>query len=460
MNKAKNMTEGSPLKIILMFSIPILLGNLLMQTYNIVDSIIVGKYVGTDAFGATSASSTIMNLFIAVLIGIGAGASIILSQLYGRQDFKRLKKAFSTSMIALMVITAIIAVTGIAFAKQIMIALKVDEVILHDAYLYLQIFFYGLIPLMIFNMYAAFLRAVGNSKVPLIFLGLTTFMNIILDLVFVIYFKLGVAGVAYATTIANFVSAVLIVIYTNMKVDFFRLTKKSDFVFDFKLLKKILVASFPVVFQSFLVSLSLVLIQSIFNECGKDYTAAYGLSGRIDAISTLPLNSIATALATFVAQNKGAGKNHRIVEGFWKSQIAMTIITFIALGLTCLFFDKIILIFLNPEDVVNSEIVVRVAKEFTFILAPFYFLIGLQFGTSNALSGASDVAAPVIIMSVSMVIRMIFAFALKGTIGYMAGIWTFPISWFFGALAAIIRFVGGKWKTKSFLEPIAEEQII
>ena len=450
-NNARDMTIGSPLKTILLFSVPILFGNLLMQAYNLVDAIIVGQFVGVDAFGATSASNTLINLFISVLIGVGSGASIIMSQLFGRKNFDKLKCAFSTSIICLTVIAFIISILGFIFSKDIMIMLNVDALILEDSAVYLQIFFVGLVPLMLFNMYSSFLRGIGNSVAPLIFLCVATVSNILLDLLFVVVFKLGVPGVAIATAIANCISAVLIIIYTNKKIIYFALVKASDFVFDRKLLKKIMIAGFPVIFQSVLVSLSLVLVQSTFNSFGKDYTSAYGLSGRLDALATLPLTSISTALATFVAQNKGAGHPARITKGYWQSMWSMTVITYACVGLMALFFDQLIGLFINQDALENAELVIRVTKEFFTIMSLFYILMGFMFITSNTLSGSSDIKAPIIIMSISMIVRTAFTFLMLDTLGYKAGIWAFPLSWFVGAVLAIAYFMSGKWKTKTFL---------
>ena len=449
--KLKDMTTGGPLKTILMFSIPILFGNLLLQAYNLVDSIVVGKFIGTDAFAATSASNTLINLFIAVIIGVGSGASIIMSQFFGRKNFEKLKESFSTSIIALTVISFAISIVGFIFSKDIMILLNVDPLILEDSYLYLQIFFVGLVPMMLFNMYSSFLRGIGNSVAPLIFLLVAAVSNIFLDLLFVIVFKMGVEGVAIATALANCLSALLIIIYTNKKIDFFRMTKKADFVFSKRLLKKIMTAGFPVIFQSVLVSFSLVLVQSTFNGFGKDYTAAYGLSGRLDALATLPLTSISTALATFVAQNKGAGLPKRITQGYWRSMWAMTIITYAFVGIMVLFFDQLVGLFINNDPTQNSELVIRVTKEFFNTMALFYIFMGFMFITSNTLSGSSDVIAPIVIMSVSMVVRTVFTFTMLDSLGYMAGIYAFPISWIIGAILAVGYFVAGKWKTKTFM---------
>lgn len=447
----KDLTKGSPLKVILLFAVPILFGNLLQQAYNLVDSIVVGQFIGTDAFGATSASNTLMNLFISLLIGVGTGASILISQYFGQKSFDYLKKSFSTALIVLTILTAIVSVLGVIFSKQIMVLLKVDSLILDDAYTYLRVIFIGLVPMMLFNMYSSFLRGVGNSKIPLVFLIIATVVNIILDVTFVAVFKMGVFGVAIATVIANIVSAIGIIIYAYLKVPYFSL-KKNDFIISFSLLKKMLRAGFPVIWQQFLVAFSLVLLQSIFNGYGKDYTSAYGLSGRIDALVCLPLNSIAMALSSFVAQNKGANEPKRITEGFIKSNVAMTLITFVSLGIVVSLLDPIIILFISKEGIANSATVVAVTKEFVYTMGPFYFLMGIMFITTNSLSGASDTTAPIIIMSISMVVRLALAYIMQPLLAYKSAMWAFPISWLVGSILAIIRFSKGKWKNKMLIE--------
>lgn len=452
MKAGKDLTFGKPLKTILVFAIPILLGNLLMQAYNLVDSIVVGHYVGTDAFGATSASNTLINFFIAIVTGLGAGASIIMSQYYGRKNYDKLKKSFSTAMFAILIMTIVITVLGVVFSRDIMIVLKVDPIILDDACDYLRIFFYGLVPFMVYNMYSSFLRGIGNSKIPLVFLAIATVLNIILDLFFVAVLGLGVKGVAIATVLANCICAILIILYSNIKVEYFAIKRMSDFYFEFALLKKIFTAGFPVIFQSFLVSVSLLLLQAIFNSYGKDFTSAYGLSSRIDAIICLPLNSIATALATFVAQNKGAKENKRIEDGYKQSMIASCLITLVCAGIMIVFIEPVISIFISQESLATSETVIRVTKEFIYILGPCYMIMAIMFGTSNVLSGASDVKAPIIIMTVSMIVRTVIALTMQGAWEYFAGILAFPISWTVGAVLGVLRFRKGKWKSLSFME--------
>ncbi len=452
----RDMTKGSPLKIILTFAVPILLGSLLQQTYNLVDSMVVGRYIGTDAFGATSAAGTLMFLFVSVLIGVGSGAGIIISQLYTQKEYERLHTAFSTTIIALTALTVIISTVCIIFTKDLLTLMRVDKLILDDATTYLRIIMLGLLPMMFFNMYSGFLRGVGNSKAPMIFLGVATVVNIILDLVFVVAFKMGVEGVAIATVIANLTAGVCTFIYTNKKISFFRIRHRSDLKFNFPLLKKVFMAGLPVILQSFLVSASLVLLQGIFNSFGKDYTSGYGLSSKIDQLITLPLNAISNSVSTFIAQNKGQQENERIKKAFWQSAISMSVITWIFGLLAVLCLDNLISLFIIMESGQSSEIVIKVASEFVIMLVPFYPVMGIMFMSSSALASASDLKAPIIIMILSMVIRTALAFILLPYMSYYSGIVAFPISWIIGAVLGAIRFISGKWKTKSYLKPQEE----
>lgn len=294
---ALDMRKGNPTKLMLKFAFPMLIGNIFQQLYNMVDSIVVGRFVGKNALAAVGTSFSLINFITLLIIGLCMGSSIVISQYYGAEEYGRLKRVISTSSIFILIITIFLTVITFLFAKPLLVLIKTPPEILEDSTLYIKIIFAGLIFVSVYNAISALLRAMGDSKTPLYFLMVACVLNIVLDLVFVIKFNMGVAGVAYATVIAQAVASILSVIYVFSKVPLLRM-KRNEFIFDKTLFP--LIAKYSVLssMQQSIMAIGMVGVQGIINTFGSDIIAAYTAAVKVDSLAYLPVQDFGNAFST------------------------------------------------------------------------------------------------------------------------------------------------------------------
>ena len=438
MNKTMDLTKGNPFRLIFLFSLPILLSTFLQQAYNLVDAVIVGQYLDANYFGAVSASNTIMQLFVALMIGLSTGASVVVSQLFGAKRYDQLKKAVSTILISILSFTLLLSVLGVILTEQLLRMMNVVPEYLAPATQYLRIIFVGLVPMMVYNIYSGILRGVGNSRAPLYFLIAATAVNVALDLLFVTPW--GVTGIAIATVTANVVSAALCVVYTSIKVKAL-FVRKNEFTFDKPLFKKVLLTGLPAALEQTCMYVSILLLQIIVN--------------RIIDFLHLPLFAISSALSAYAAQNRGAGEIKRIKQGY----VCGLALTAVMLCFTVIpglvFSDRLIGLIINVDGGSTTAGVVKVAKEFMFAMCPFCLILATQYCTNGVLRGAGDVLVPFANILTAMAIRTIAAYVCYWTLGgYIYAFYAFPLSWLISGAWAVIRFVSGKWQNKHLLEQI------
>lgn len=451
MNKTLDLTKGKPFKLIFLFSLPILLSTFLQQAYNLVDAVIVGQCLDANYFGAVSASNTVMQLFVALMIGLSTGASVVVSQLFGAQRFTQLKRAVSTIFISILSFTFVLSVVGIVLTRQLLTMMNVVPEYLDPATEYLRIIFVGLVPMMVYNIYSGILRGVGNSKAPLYFLLISTFVNIGLDLWFVNIW--GVRGIAIATVSANVVSAVLCVIYTKLRVDVL-FVKRRDFVFDKTMFKKVLATGLPAALEQTCMYVSILLLQIIVSsfDIGTGQTvhlSGYGVGNRIIDFLHLPLFSIGNALAAYAAQNQGAGETKRVKQGYVAGMILTAVMLCFTVIPGLIFSEQLIGLIINVDGGATTVGVIKVAKEFIFALCPFCLILALQYCTNCTLRGTGDVLVPFMNIIVSMVVRTVLAYVCFWAFGgYIFAFYAFPLSWFISGSWAFARFLSGKWKNK------------
>lgn len=309
------MTVGSPAKHIITFALPMLLGNLFQQLYNAVDSLVVGRYVGKNALAALGTSSAIMNVVLFIVVGGCLGASILMAERYGAQDEKGFKEVVSTALLAGGAITLLLSAICVFLAKPLLLLIRTPEEVVGEASLYLQTIFAGLLFAFLYNILSSALRAMGDSKTPLIFLILSAVLNMVLDVLFVATFSMGVFGAAFATVLAQFISALLCLIYIYWKIPLLALQKK-ELVLKKGLLRPLLGYSWSTAFQQAFFFFGKTLIQGAINPLGVDAIAAFNAVSRVEGFIVAPTNSMAGAITTFTAQNKGADKLQRIHPGF------------------------------------------------------------------------------------------------------------------------------------------------
>jgi putative MATE family efflux protein len=385
--RSTDMTKGNPWRKLNAFAIPVLMGSLLQQLYNTVDSIIVGRAVGPTALGAVSATGAIVQLLIALFMGLSSGACVVIANFFGRKDKENINKAVHTALILAVIGGAIVLVLGVSLSPIILRAMNTPKEMQHQAELYLQIFFGGMIFLAIYNMGASIFQAVGNSRYPLYFLAFTTLLNTVGDVLLVIVFKMGVAGAAIATVFSEFVAAGLIIIVLLRSKDSIKLSFKKLKI-EKPIMKRIIQIGLPGAIQQSIVSVSNIFVQSYVNGLGDTAVTGLGVANRLEGFIPLPAGAMALAATTYVGQNLGAGEEKRARKGVWVAMICaaasigvLSIIAFFA-------HDLIYRSFTGNTDVLRS------AWKFGQIIIPFYIFITVTSVIPGALRGAGRVKFP------------------------------------------------------------------
>lgn len=436
-----DMTRGNPAKTLIAFTFPMLIGNLFQQLYNIVDSVVVGRYVGKNALAAVGSSFMLMNFFSFVIIGLCMGAAVVYSYYFGEKNYSNLRKTIFISFSSIGIFTIVLSIILVFTTKGMLNLINTPEEIFLDSQKYLQTIFAGLIFVYLYNACSALLRSIGDSKTPLYFLILAAIINIVLDLLFVIVYDMGVFGVAFATVIAQGVSSILCLIYGLWKIEFIRL-RKEDLVFDKGIFAMVSKFSFLTSIQQSIMTFGMVCVQGIVNTFGSDTIAAFTAAGKVDSIAYLPVQDFGNAFGTYVAQNKGAKKNDRIIQGV-KSAIK-TIIIF------CLIMS--IIIYMSSSSLMRifveaSEVnVIKLGVEYLSIISVFYVLIGFLFMFYGFFRGIGELNISLILTIISLGTRVLMAYILSSipSIAQRGIWWSVPIGW---ALADGIGFILYK-KTK------------
>lgn len=437
------MTEGNIWKLLIIFSIPLILGNLLQQMYNTADSIIVGNFVGSNGLAAVGSGTALINLIIAFSQGAAVGAGVIVSQNLGARDKQKTKLAVHTAMCIAIILGVILSAIGVIFSRDLLVWMKTPKSVLKDSVLYLQIYCGGLIFNVIYNMATGILNAAGNSKRPLIYLAIASVTNIILDLVFIKELKWGVKGAAIATDISQALSCVLAVGYL--------LRVNSDYKLIIKELKihgntakQIIRVGLPTAIQNMVISFSNVLVQSSVNSYGATAMAGYAAYLKIDGFNILPVLSISMAVTTFTGQNVGAKKPDRVKKGMWNALI-MGVVYTVIIGIVILLTSHTVLgLFTKDNEVITYG---QLAMKY---FCPFYFLLGILNILAGTVRGAGKGVPPMLILLFSMCIfRILWIKIALPFYSTIDGVFIlYPISWFVGMVLMIIYTKFGKWLPK------------
>lgn len=385
------MTEGVIWKELLMFSIPLLLGNLFQQLYNTVDSIVVGNYIGSKALAAVGASNPIINLLVGFFMGIATGAGVVISRYFGAQNKEDLTKSVQTAIIITFLSGIVMTFIGIFATPLILKLVGTPLDVMDGSVLYLRIYFIGIISVMIYNMGAGILRAIGDSKRPLYFLCVSSIVNIVLDLYFVITLNMGIAGVAWATLIAQTISAILVIYVLIRSKEDYRLVLK-DFRMDIPILKNIVRIGLPSGIQNAIVSFSNVIVQSNINAFGSFAMAGCGSYVKLDGFAIMPIMSFSMAITTFTGQNMGAQKYERVKQG---AKTCLMLGFSVILGISILLYgfgDQILRIFSQDEQVLYYGIYML------RVLVPGYLFLSVTQILAGVIRGAGVASVPMYIM--------------------------------------------------------------
>lgn len=449
----KDFTTGNEAKHIFRFALPMLIGNIFQQLYNVVDSIIVGRYLGDKALAAVGASFPIIFMVIALIIGIGIGSSVVISQYFGAKDFDKVKRAADTTYIFLFFAGIIITIVGLLSGEYIFRIMRLPEEILPMAKTYLDIYMYGLVLMFGFNSVSSILRGVGDSKTPLYFLIVSTFLNIFLDILFVLGFNWGIAGAAWATVIAQAFSFIIAVIYLERLRHMLRITFKR-LVFDWEIFWQSVRIGLPTGIQQTLVALGGMALMGIVNTFGTEVIAGFSAASRIDSLAVIPIMNFSASLSGFVGQNIGAGKVDRVKRGLWATIKMSVLFSVIITAIILIWGDKMMVVFTtNPR-------VVDIGYHYLMVVSFFYVAFAVMFCINGLLRGAGAAVVPMYITLLSLwIVRIPLAYLLSKTFGMNeAGVWwSIPIGWLMGAVASTIYYRYGSWKNKSVVKPVTTE---
>jgi putative MATE family efflux protein len=424
-NMTNDMTKGNPVKLILLFSIPLLIGNVFQQFYSMVDTIIVGRFVGVDALAAVGATGSMVFLVNGFATGLTSGFAVLVSQKFGAKDENGLRKAVASAVTLTVISVIVVTLVSLIGAKPLLKLMNTPENIMGDAYTYIKIIYGGVVATVAYNLIASILRALGDSKTPLYFLIVSSVLNVILDLVFIINFKMGVAGAAYATIISQGVSAILCLIYTYKKFIILRL-KKEDFNVKRKYYHKHLKIGIPMALQFSITSIGIMTVQAALNVFGSIVIASYTAASKALQLVMQPAITFGVTMATYCGQNLGAKEYGRIKEGV-KECTKISIITSIIAGAVLIFLGKyFVMMFISNPD---AEIL-KYAQQVLDISAIFFIPLGLIFIYRNALQGIGDSFVPMMAGVYELVARAIVAFTLPRYLYFIGICLADPVAWF------------------------------
>lgn len=435
------ITEN-PLKALIVFAIPMIIGNLFQQAYTMADSAIVGRLVGEKALAAVGAAYSLTNIFICVAIGGGMGASVIVSQYFGHGNYGKLKKTVYTALVTFLVISVMLGVIGLAFSKNIMIAMNTPVEVLDMSVTYLQIYFLGLPFLFMYNVLSSMFNALGKSRIPLYFLIFSSVFNIVLDWVFVADFALDVAGVAWATLIAQGVS--VLGSFTVLRKELKKLEGASDGIFEAEELLPMAKIALPSILQQSTVSIGMMLVQSVVNSFGAESLAGFSAGMRIESICIVPMAAVGNAISSYTAQNIGAGQLRRVSKGYVQANKMVIFFGVVICVILELFPTQFITLFLGAD---GSQVAIATGYGYLVFMGFFFFMIGFKMAADGVLRGAGDMKLFTIANLVNLSIRVIMAMTLAPRFG-IAWVWyAVPIGWTANFVISYLEYRTGKWKT-------------
>lgn len=443
MKSTKNITDmtlGSPVKLLLSFTMPLLVGNIFQQFYNLVDTIVVGNYVGADALAAVGTCGSLSYLFFALCSGLSVGVGILAAQYFGANENEMIYATVANSTYLLAISGAVASLLGVILAPQLLALLQVPESIMPLSVTYLRVTSSGIVFVALYNGVAALLRALGDSKSPLYFLILSCILNLVLDLLFVLKFQWGVFGVALATIIAQFVSCLVSVLYAWKTNPYFRLTR-SQWKPRKKIISRCMMLGVPVALQNALINVSTVVLQGVVNGFGETVMAAYTVVGKVEQLVHMPYNALGTALTSYAGQNKGAGEIQRVRQGY---KISARIV----LGLSAVMIPAFFLLGNQIAGCFVEEAnVIAISAKALRIDSLFYYVLGMIYVPRSVLNGCGDAQFGLINGAAEVVCRILAALLLTkiSAIGYW-GIWlTQGLTWTVTSLVCIHRYIKGKW---------------
>ena len=423
----RDLTTGSITGTMLRFALPMIAGNLLQQFYNIADTLIVGRYLGVQALAAVGAAYALMSFLTSILLGLCMGSGAVFSLRYGEKNERMLKSSMFVSFVLVAAVALVLNTAVFLFIDPIMYLLCVPVEIYGLMREYLWVIFFGLSAVFLYNYFACLLRAVGNSFIPLVFLGISALLNVGLDLVFVLVFKWGVAGAGAATVVSQFVSGIGICLYTYLKMPEFRINR-SHMKMDRKVLAEISGFSFLTCVQQSVMNFGILMVQGLVNSFGAVVMAAFAAAVKIDSFAYMPVQDFGNAFSTFIAQNYGAGRHDRVEKGIKSAVTASVLFCLVISFIVCVFARELMLVFVQPQE---AEIL-AVGVQYLRIEGTFYCGIGCLFLLYGLYRAVRKPEMSVVLTVISLGTRVVLAYILSAIPGIgVVGIWvSVPIGWF------------------------------
>lgn len=442
----RDLTEGPVWKVILRFAFPLLIGNVLQQAYNLTDSIIVGQFLGKEALAAVSASYFIYYFVISLVIGIGSGTTVVISQLYGAKQYAKVQLAFSSFFIFMLVAGIVLSIAGIIFAEPLFRMTRTPEEVIPQAVSYFRIYIGGTFLFVTFNSIISILRGVGESIRPMVFILITTVLNVLLDLLFILVLHWGIEGAARATVLAQGIGMCIALVYVNNTHPLFSI-KKKDMLFDSRLFRESLRIGLPTSVQQCAIAIGLVALLGIVNQFGTDTLTAYGAAGKIDTLITQAILTLSGALAAFCGQNIGARRWKRVQQGVLFTMLANIAIGLLTFLTVWLFGNELMLIFTDDTNVI------AIGKEYLLIISGFFAIHGALNVLNGALRGAGSTLFPMITSLLCLwIFRIPLAYGFSAWFGRVGIWWAIGFSITIGLVATLIYYKKGRWrKEKEFL---------
>ena len=487
----KDMSKGNTLKVLIMFTLPMILSVSFQQLYNLADSVIAGQMLGKAALAAVSASYPVTMIFMAVGTGLSVGCSVVTSRIYGEKDYLKLKTAVSTAFISFAAIAIICSVAGWFLAEPVLRLLSTPEEIIKDSTQYLAVYVLGLVFVFLYNSCSATFQALGNSNIPLFFLIFSTIFNIALDIIFLYYFKMGVWGLSFATVIAQGLACVLSVIVlayilTNLKTDkdasqeqngaekdcgseaqhnggksfkskvsltarslisyFF--ARKPYARFKTSVFKEIMIIGVPSVVQTSTVSIGQLFVQNLVNTYGTDVVAGYGAAIKIQTFCIQLLVTVGNALSIFVSQNIGAAKPERIKKGVFAGLGMISVLTVVIVPLIMIFASPLLSVFTDGD---SGAAVIEIGRSMIMLVTPFYLFAMVKFITDAVLKGSGAMLGFISATMADLILRVGFAYVFSYLMNSYVGIWwSWPLGWVVGAVVSALFYFFGHWKKRAF----------
>ena len=432
----RDLTTGRITATMVRFAVPMIVGDLLQQLYNVVDTLIVGKFVGRDALAAVGSSYTLMTFLTSILLGLCMGSGTVFSMYYGAKNNERLKKSAYTSFIMIAVCAVILSVIVFAFVDPIMAFLQVPGEVYQMMRNYLMIIFTGIAATFLYNFFAFLLRALGNSVVPLAFLAVSAVMNIVLDLVFVLVFDMGVEGAAIVTVFSPYVSGVGLAVYTLVK---HKELRPGGGIYEKGLLRELADFSFLTCLQQSIMNFGILMVQGLINSFGIVVMAAFAAAVKIDSFAYMPVQDFGNAFSIFIAQNYGAGEKERIKKGIAAAFKISAVFSIAISVVVCLFAKPLMLIFIQPHE---TE-VLAVGMQYLRVEGAFYIGIGWLFLFYGLYRAVRKPGMSVVLTIISLGTRVVLAYTLSAVpaIGVL-GIWaSVPIGWFLADATGFLYYI-------------------